>query len=826
MKRATIGCLLALILPRVGPANDCNQNGVDDGIDVFQGTSPDCNQNGVPDECDMAPGMAFGPEPLSADPGAQGLLLVDLDSDGDLDLLSAGATDLLVHENLGARRFEPVRITVPREVLPEAAGDLDGDGFPEVLASRDRRQVLSFRSDGTGNLGAPAGLLPDDQGNILAIFLEDLNGDGDLDVLVEEDSKVRIAWNGGDAVFPEETYLAAPSAIGTPAIADLDGDGLPDVAAGESGGIAVHRNLGGHDFESLPAIGPSGPQVLEAVDLDDDGTVDLAAGSPGPWGTTIIIHQNRGGMGFTRRFQALVDPGELWDLRLRALDLDGDGRPDLLLGASISRNLGDLRFQVSDPLPVRGDIRAGDIDGDGAADLAVRTLGEISILWNPGDGRLRIAPGHPVGDGPVAAAAADLDGDGRAEVAVAATGSDEVVVLRVPGNGALETAARVPAGDGPAAIVAADLDGDGRPELAVAALRSDEVIVIGDRGSGSYRTDRFPAGGAEPTSLAAVDLDGDGDLDLALACRLSGTITVLPNDGQGAFGEPRSTAVGGWPVAIAAVGPGLLGGHDLIACDGATLPDLSLIHLAGGGPSGFVVNRPPRGWPPLNDLEVQVGGGAHISAAAWMFLLDPMIEMGKTLHGGPFLPAPLFADLNGNGKPEVVTLEWTPGRIAVRASVFVEGVSVTVDGSPGALAAADVDGDGLLDLIVGDLAGGTVEVILVRPTPPSSQDSNRDGIPDECAGLPRFIRGDANSDGEVDLADAVFLLLFLFGGGPAPGCLAAADAANTGGLNLNSVIVLLEELFHGFPPRPPFSACGFDPFPWGLGCWSYPPCRR
>lgn len=84
-----------------------------------------------------------------------------------------------------------------------------------------------------------------------------------------------------------------------------------------------------------------------------------------------------------------------------------------------------------------------------------------------------------------------------------------------------------------------------------------------------------------------------------------------------------------------------------------------------------------------------------------------------------------------------------------------------------------------------------------------------------------FIRGDANGNGSVELADAVRILVSLFGPNPKPlGCLDAGDVDDDGRLNIVDPIYLLAALFQSGPlPRPPYPDDGIDPTPDNL-----PPC--
>ena len=82
-----------------------------------------------------------------------------------------------------------------------------------------------------------------------------------------------------------------------------------------------------------------------------------------------------------------------------------------------------------------------------------------------------------------------------------------------------------------------------------------------------------------------------------------------------------------------------------------------------------------------------------------------------------------------------------------------------------------------------------------------------------------FLRGDTNSDGIVDISDAVATLGFLFQGSGGVPCLAAADINDDGAVDVSDPIVLLDYLFRGGNVIPsPYPACAPDPEPEGLGC--------
>ncbi len=90
---------------------------------------------------------------------------------------------------------------------------------------------------------------------------------------------------------------------------------------------------------------------------------------------------------------------------------------------------------------------------------------------------------------------------------------------------------------------------------------------------------------------------------------------------------------------------------------------------------------------------------------------------------------------------------------------------------------------------------------------------------------PRFQRGDSDGDGNSNISDPVFLLGFLFAGGPAPGCEKSADSNDSGVLEISDAIFQLQFLFGGGDDPPgPLGECGTDGTPDDLTCDAYAPC--
>ena len=145
--------------------------------------------------------------------------------------------------------------------------------------------------------------------------------------------------------------------------------------------------------------------------------------------------------------------------------------------------------------------------------------------------------------------------------------------------------------------------------------------------------------------------------------------------------------------------------------------------------------------------------------------------------------------------------------------------------------ALDCDLDGVIDSCA--IASASVPDCDTNGIPDScdiaggAQDLDLDGIPDICqlAG-PNFLRTDCNADGNISIADPIFLLAYLFVAGPPSTCLSGCDFGDDGALDISDAISSLTYQFvSGAPPLAPFPGCGPDPTPGGpLDCVDHPAC--
>ncbi|HEV2148769.1 MAG TPA: VCBS repeat-containing protein, partial [Longimicrobiaceae bacterium] len=211
--------------------------------------------------------------------------------------------------------------------------DVDGDGDLDVVIAKEVMPNVLLLNDGTGRFTVSVGRIPPGERDSEDVAVADFDRDGDPDVVVagEEDQASEFYLNDGRGFFTDASArLPARGTANSVIAADVDGDGDADLLFGNHGQNFLFINGGGHFSDQtrtrLPALADL-TQDLEVGDVDGDGDLDLVVGNVGD--NRLLLNDGRG-------FFTEAAPGRL-PLRsaveetreAELVDLDGDGDLDL-----------------------------------------------------------------------------------------------------------------------------------------------------------------------------------------------------------------------------------------------------------------------------------------------------------------------------------------------------------------------------------------------------------------------------------------------------------------------------------------------------------------
>jgi hypothetical protein len=322
------------------------------------------------------------------------------------------------------------------------AADLDRDGDTDLVASSLAFGPFSgikwFENDGLGHYvthsvtTAPARF----------VRAADLDGDGDSDLIATPTGSTgNLLWyeNNGAQSFTSRT-IGSANGQAAPTVADMEGDGDLDIVVASNTNLSWYENKGNGQFalSNVGALG--GTSFASAIaDVDGDGDLDVfagpSAGNAGPQTTQLWWFENNGKQTFTARSIATTTTAERIQ-SLVAADVDGDGDMDAVAGIATSlfttpalgqvgwyENNGSQVFTfrsiAANLAPIR-EVAVADVDGDGDLDVAAVATSDGRVLWYENDGAQRfdgrlIASDAP---SPLSVAVADIDGDADLDAAI------------------------------------------------------------------------------------------------------------------------------------------------------------------------------------------------------------------------------------------------------------------------------------------------------------------------------------------------------------------------------------------------------------------------
>jgi hypothetical protein len=831
---------------------DLDSDGIPDECEVTAGLTTDCDGNGVLDPLDLAPAFRLSesshrlsenwdwshrPVPIVWLKGT------DLDGDGRLDLVAATTSGTHLSRNVrDGVAFQPHSLNDLGVLFLHAAADLDGDGDSDLVAwaqgqdvsCAPGRQIAVLGNEG-GNFRRVAAY-PSRQE---ASWIEpgDLEGDGDLDLVVQRSQSLEVLLSDGAGRFPgSSTVLAGESSGQRSVVADFDGDGGGDVVTNAGHFFRSDGQGGLKPAVRFPVQVPYGTRRMIAADLDGDADLDLAS----PSGVAL----NSGAGGFEDG-PAFMDAGDI-----ALADLDGDGDLDATLATrqtfAVHVNLGKGRF--ARPVDYWHGFDAvvlatGDWNGDGYPDLACadHVWQSATIHWNSGQGTFAIRGRRGSFEPAKVLHAGDRDGDRDVDLFVGGglPENARVVFFDNDGRGVYEVSGALDLFPNGALLEVGDIDADGDADL-LARTAADELRLF-INAHGSVTEERSVAFALrQPATAGLADTDRDGDLDAVV--HHSAGISMVRNEGSDRFTE-----------VFALVSPPYF---DWIAPLDASGDGAAEIFAAGRDRS-IILRNDGEGRLALGQ-ELTFEGRPTAAAAAdldgdgdadlALSLLIPIINSDGDFkarlallanRGGAFhllhlrdVPSGadhlVTADLDGDGALDLLSVpEDGPADVylnrggAVLAPAGLVHLGAGPARSPG-MVVADLDGDGKPDIAGWNATG--LAIVWNRSLSPAGEDRDGDGVLDACT-TASFRRGDWNQDAAVNLADAVVLLGYLFLGEGGFPCLAAGDSDASGRLDLADPLRLLNHLFRGGPPpAEPASACGPAPPGERLSCVQFGAC--
>jgi hypothetical protein len=715
---------------------------------------------------------AAGVIPVAKKPKA--MVAGDFNRDGRLDLAIANidSGDVSILLGLGDGQFREAQ-TVPVGTGPSAivTGDFNGDGIPDLaVADENSNEVTVLTGTGDGTFqrrGAyPVGSLP--LGLVAADF-----GDGRLGLVATDagSGQISVLRGQGDGTFiAGGTFTVGkdPRAIG---VGNFNGDGAPDLAVADFGSSDVSILVGVGDgtffdagqaanaVQATPLVADfSGDRVPDVAELRPDGRILLRRGRAdelGVFDPPFLVNPPVPVRSGSPARDLAVVPRAGGGADLAALDATDPFISLYSFDAAKGSFVLTARLSVPGLLPAR--IVSGDLGGNGRADLVVTAAGsnQVFVYLQNADGSFNLDPTYrlDVGISPLAVTLANVNGDGRPDIVVTNQFSGDVSVLLNDPVHPFATEERFRAGTGlyglgkpietdpnptvqspeeTVAVTAGRFSRGTAEDLVVLnrGLRTASVLVAD--GSGGLLNPQaaltFPAG-LDPTAVVAGRFGPGLNLDLAVLDAGRQQVMIYSGDGSGSFAETGMISAGNAPTGLALADVTRPGGGPP---DG--IPDLLI-----GNEFGDVLVLPGKGdgtFEPFQRLDAHIalavadltGNGRDdfiyanqaLDRVSVQYGSAPPSRLSDPNHSilGPGVVK--LADMNGDGIPDLIVANTGSNNVLVYPGLgngqfgpeVNGGKGFAVGTNPVGVTVADVNGDGSPDLVVANEGSNDVSVLL------------------------------------------------------------------------------------------------------------------
>jgi hypothetical protein len=606
------------------------------------------------------------------------------------------------------------------------AADVNGDGLADLIINSTGLNSVGISvlyGQANGTLSAANQISTIESVNALAVGDVDGNGTPDLVTAscIPGSSMVTISILSGDGhgnFQSPVTQQAIPGINGGPAyLADVDGDGKPDLVLGvvqPSGTVSSAvwlKNTGG-SFAAPITLASTYNAIFTVADLNGDGKPDLIYEAPGPPQVMhVLLNQGNG------QFKDQVAGGLNGLIGIpNVLDFNLDGLADLVL--EVPNSTGDQLYSFKGngngsftqvavlTTPPIAQLVVGDFDHDGFPDLAGPGGNEpAEMLYFFGDGHGNFTSQAVVGPAGEFAAVGDFNGDGIPDVVVPDPVSFVSLALGRKDRNFASPTALFPATM--TSVSTGDITGDGLQDIFVGGNFIDASIpgtVFLNQGGTSFSL----AAHTDPTSFMVADLTGKGVVDL-----LGGNtnLEIWPNNGTASFSSsPITFSQSTSSVAVADMDGD---GHpDIVSATGQ-------IFYGNGAYQFTPVTLSNLNWGPYvigdfngdGKLDIATGAGTFLNTGNRTF--QQVTNNNLPFTGGVIA---VVGDFNGDGKDDIaVNLPDDPS-VAIYYSngdgTFYEGAIADAGQEPAVMVSGDFNGDGRTDLAAGLLLSQEVCILF------------------------------------------------------------------------------------------------------------------
>jgi len=494
--------------------------------------------------------------------GAESILLIDMDEDGDQDVLSYGGSKVAWYENedgFGAFGTQRVIINLTSNMEDLDTVDWDSDGLMDLLVAYEDNTIAWFQNLGDGtSFGAPQVLTTEQyEGGLWSIKAVDMDVDGDLDILAAQAFDDQIYWYEREGLTIDTSrniIVEGIELVKELSYIDIDGDNLQDIVTYSSHRNEVYwlKNLNGAgSFSGLMLIASlSGITVPDFKDFDGDGDLDMLTSS---WSQDLIgWYENEDGLGDFSNFKifenSIIEPYSTF-----GGDIDGDNDLDAIVLAREANILywyenvdGQADFENKRLIdhPIRSNKGGGffyDIDQDSDQDLFFMANNDSKIiLFENEDGAGDFGTQQLINKGGQAFRSlieTDINGDDKEDLLMVDYGGRFAYFTRESGVNYSQQEVLLP--EPAVEISLSDLNGDTLPDIVgVSAYRKSFYELTNLDGMGGYDYNQTIVEGLDTTSTVKLaDLDGDGDQDI-LAYKFSVLSWFKNEDGVNQFSAP------------------------------------------------------------------------------------------------------------------------------------------------------------------------------------------------------------------------------------------------------------------------------------------------